>query len=68
MRTAVFFCLFLGIGFCLFASAQTPGIDNSEVPSTNVEPVGGANLWSYMIFIIGTLVTVYFVFRGNKRA
>ncbi len=29
---------------------------------------GKKNLWAYMVFIALGMLTVYFVFRGNKRA
>ena len=29
---------------------------------------GREQFWSYVIFFVFTLLTVYFVFRGNKRA
>ncbi|MFH0965201.1 MAG: hypothetical protein V2A58_14470 [Planctomycetota bacterium] len=44
------------------------GMDTSDLQREHVEVAGGENLWSYLTFLVIGLGTVYFVFRGNKRA
>lgn len=72
MRTALSLCVVLCIVMVSFASAQEDtierGIDRTDLQRREVETVGGENLWSYMLFMIAGLGTVYFTFRGNKRA
>ena len=71
MRVTLLVCIVFCIMLTTLASAQDRiqrGIDRSNLPSSEVETVGGKNLWSYIIFIVAGLVTVYFAFRGNKRA
>lgn len=42
--------------------------ENDDEGGSPVSPRGRQNAWSYAIFFVFTLLTVYFVFRGNKRA
>jgi len=56
--------LLVGAGIAAAQDDDARGFGESDEGSSP----GRQNVWSYVIFFAFTLLTVYFAFRGNKRA
>lgn len=65
MRTVVPFLL---VALVLTCAGVVSAQDYDDDGGSGASPQSKQNLWSYVIFFVFTLLTVYFVFRGNKRA
>jgi len=49
-------------------AVSTPGYSrNADAVTEEYKPVGGANVYSYMLFILLGLIVVFLGFRGTRK-